>query len=103
MAKKVELPEWFNEAERQERLAREAAWLECLARPDFYGLAHLMQTLVLDGEPSITDRKVQLFVVACARRVEHLLPNNLCRLTIELADQAADTPEALSSPPLPTY
>src|SRR6185312_12857975 len=74
-----------------------------LAHQSFHGLAHLLQSLVLAGETGITERKVQLFNVACARHVEHLLPNDLCRRTLELAEQVADIPELLSSPPLSTH
>jgi hypothetical protein len=67
-------------------------WLECLALLAFYGLGHGMQTLVLDGEVGITDRKVQLYCVACARRVLHLVPNKLVNRAVELAEQQVDAP-----------
>ena len=67
-------------------------------------LGHGLQSLVLDGSERITDRKAQLFEVACARRVEHLLPNDLCRRTIDLAELAADAPGGpLAVSPLSTY
>jgi hypothetical protein len=86
---------------RRYSLGREHDWLNC---DDCYSLGHLLQGLILDGFLGITDRKAQLFEVACARRVAHLLPSDLCRRTVDLAEGAADAPGGpLTAGPLPTY
>ncbi len=82
--------EWFTEE----------VWLTC---KDSYALGSGLQGLVLDGCAWLTDRKVYLFEVACARRVAHLLPSNLCRRTVDLAEAAADAAGGpLAVTPLPT-
>lgn len=61
-----------------------------LTSKDQYVFSHTLFAMVLDGCTWLTERKVQLFEVACARRVIHLLPGNLCSRTIDLAEAAAD-------------
>lgn len=89
---------------RREKLSLEATWHECVGKQSFYGLAHLMQGLVIEHRhPGVTARRVQFFQVAAARHVEHLITNPICRRTIELAEEAAERSEGAFSPYLETY
>ncbi len=82
--------EWFTEE----------VWLACA---DEFGTGQGLQSLVREGCSLVSLRKVSLFEVACARRVAHLLPSELCRRTIDLAEAAADAPRELAGVTLPIY
>ncbi|AMV29423.1 hypothetical protein VT84_33825 [Gemmata sp. SH-PL17] len=89
---------------RRELLTLEATWHECVAKQSFYALAHLMQELVIEHcHPGVTARRAQLFQIAAARHVEHLITNPICRRTIELAEEASERSEGLYSPHLETH
>ncbi|WP_029631810.1 hypothetical protein [Zavarzinella formosa] len=90
-ARKQTYSSWFTEE----------MWL---TSEDPHSLGTGMAGLILDGFSGITARKVQLFMVACARRVVHLLPGDLCRRAIDLAETAADAPGGLFAiSQLPTF
>ncbi len=79
----------------------EEVWLTCR---DQFSLGYGLQALVDEGHPGLTDRKAQLFEVACACRVVHLVRSDLCRRTIDLAEIAADAEGGpLTVSPLPIY
>ena len=92
------------EEARRKQLSLEVTWHECVEKQSYYGLASLMQELVIDHRhPGVTARRAQLFQVAAARRVEHLIASPVCRRTIELAEAAAERSEGAYSPHLETY
>jgi hypothetical protein len=76
-----------------EKWFTEEIWLTC---EDCLSLCRGLQTLVSDEFPGITARKAQLFEIASAQRVLHLISNSICLRTIELAENNADSPKGIS-------
>jgi hypothetical protein len=82
----------------------EEMWRDCLSGPYSADFTWPFVSLQEGGCLGFTERKVQLFQVACARRVTPLIRNKLVLKTIELAEEAADAPSGLRSVlPLATH
>ncbi|WP_246523524.1 hypothetical protein [Gemmata palustris] len=75
----------------------EADWMRCIGARDFYSIQLSFQSLILDGCPIVTDRKIFLYDIACARHVLPLRDNELLRRTVELATEAAEGTEWLKT------
>ncbi len=79
----------------------EEMWISC---DDLFSFGRGLQALVHSGVECLTDRKLDLFEVACARRVASYSPSCLLHQTIELAEIAADAEDGpLSVRPLTTW
>ena len=59
----------------------EAEWLQ---------MATLFPMLETLRDKGATERKLRLFACACVRHITHLLPSDLCRSAIDVAEQYAD-------------
>ncbi|VTR91775.1 Uncharacterized protein OS=Sorangium cellulosum (strain So ce56) GN=sce5710 PE=4 SV=1 [Gemmata massiliana] len=58
----------------------EQEWLKCS------DLAPMLKSL----HGSVSDRKLRLFACECVKRILHLLPSDLCRSAVSIAEQYAD-------------
>ena len=66
----------------------EAEWLACT---DPQKMLEFLRRRLKDHPDCVSDRKVRLYLVACGRRIWHLLDNHFSRRAIEVAELLADS------------